>query len=319
MIKAKASVLAVILWILVILTMLAVSIGHRVSMSLRLSSYQKDRLKAFYLAKAGLNTAIKEINNDPFLVYDGLTDNWVDNEAAFRKIYFDDNPDEFVTVSYDTLDSNNELRINYGVIDEESKININTVSKELLMALLEKCGIDTAQEIVNNILIWRGEIPDENKVYENAGYAAKAGKFTNIEELILVKGVSALDCQKLKGLVTNYGEGFININTASVEVVAIFARGIAKELSIGENFADGVVEKLIDLRNNNIQFKAKSEINIALTGDEETNIFNKLMDKIVVQSNIFLIESTGNVRKIKSKLMVVYNRRDKSNLYWHEN
>lgn len=319
MIKAKASVLVIILWVLVILTMLAVSIGHRVSMSLRLSSYQKDRLKAFYLAKAGLNTAIKEINNDPVLDYDGLTDNWADNQVAFRKIYFDDNPDEFATVSYDTFDSNNELRINYGVIDEESKININTASKELLTALLEKCGIDTVQEIVNNILIWRGEIPDENKVYKNAGYAAKACKFTNIEELILVKGVTTLDYQKLKVLVTTYGQGLININTASVEALAIFARGIAKELSTSENFADGVVEKLIDLRNNNIQFKTKSEINIALTGEEETNIFNRLMDKIVVQSNIFLIESTGNVRKIKNKLKVVYNRRDKNNLYWHEN
>lgn len=319
MIKAKASVLVIILWVLVILTMLAVSIGHRVSMSLRLSSYQKDRLKAFYLAKAGLNTAIKEINNDPVLDYDGLTDNWADNQVAFRKIYFDDIPDEFATVSYDTFDSNNELRINYGVIDEESKININTASKELLTALLEKCGIDTAGKIVNNILIWRGEIPDEHKVYENAGYTAKACKFTNIEELILVKGVTALDYQKLKLLVTTYGQGLLNINTASVEVLAMFARGIAKELSIGENLADGVAGKIIDLRSNNIQFKTKSEINIALTGEEETNIFNKLMDKIVVQSNIFLIESTGNVRKIKNKLKVVYNRQDKSNLYWHEN
>lgn len=317
--KVKASVLAIILWILVVLAMLAVSIGHRVSMSLRLSAYQKDRLKAYYLAKAGLSLAITEIINDKTADYDNLTDSWANNEEVLRKIAFKDNPDEFATVSYDIFDSNNELKVNYGVRDEERKININTASNGLLIALLEKCGVDAAEEIADNILIWRGDIADENKIYENSGYAAKAAKFSNIEELNLVKGMSRKDYQILKGLATVYGDGFVNINTASFEVLTIFARGIAKELGQGQDFADTIAGKINALRDSLGQFKTKSEINITVTGDEETAVFNKLMDNIVVQSDNFLIESAGNVRKIKSRITVVYSRKGNNNLYWHEN
>lgn len=38
----------------------------------------------------------------------------------------------------------------------------------------------------------------------------------------------------------------------------------------------------------------------------------------VVQSDNFLIEVTGNVSTIKSKITAVYNRKDKKILYWHE-
>lgn len=316
--KAKASVLAIILWILIILAMLAVSIGHRVSMSLRLSGYQKDRLKAYYLAKAGLNLAIAEIINDKTADFDSLADGWADNEAVFKKIVLNDNPDEFAVVSYNTFDSNNELSINYGAIDEERKININTASKELLVALLEKCGVDAAEEIADNILIWRGDIADENKAYENSGYPAKAGIFSNVEELNLVKGITGKDYQILKGLITVYSDGWININTVSFEVLTIFARGIAKELGLGQDFADTIAGKIITLRDGLGQFKAKSEINITVTGDEETAVFNKLMGNIAINSGNFLIESVGNVRKIKSQITAVYSRKDNNNLYWHE-
>jgi len=59
--RKNGQVLIISLWILVILAMLSVSIGHRVSMALRLSRYQKERLMAGYLAKAGINIAIGEI------------------------------------------------------------------------------------------------------------------------------------------------------------------------------------------------------------------------------------------------------------------
>ena len=303
------------LWILVILTLLAVGIGHRVSMALYLSRYQRDKLKALYLAKAGINRAILEIINDETTDYDSLQDNWSDNERVFRKIMFNDNENEFATVSY-TLKEGEETK--FGVTDEERKININTASKELFIALLEKCNIEAIQDKVNNILIWRGDIPDDNKIYENLGYPCKASKFTNIEELRLVKDITFEDYENLRGLITVYGDGLININSASDEALAILTYGIAKDLSIKEEFADSVANKIIELKNSNGYFRAKSDINITLTGDEETNIFNHLMDKVMVQSNNFLIEVTGNVSKIKSKTVAIYSRRDKRILYWHE-
>lgn len=308
--------LIVSLWILAILTILAVNIGHRVCLALRLSRYHRDRLKAFYLTKAGINRAIVELEKDTN-DYDALDEQWADNEDVFKRIILNESQYEFATVGYELVDDNKPKNV-YGLIDEERKININTASEELLVALLERCEINPAQDIVNNILIWRGNIPDDNKIYENLGYPCKAHKFSNIEELTLVKGIAPESYQRLKGLITVYGDGFININTASSRVLSVFTRGIAKDLSIGENFADSITTKIIDFRNGHGPFNTKSDINITLTGDEETNIFNNLMDKVIVQSDNFLIEVTGNVGKIKSKVMSVYNRKDKKILYWHE-
>ncbi len=313
----KSQALIVILWILVILSILAVGIGHRVSLAFRLSLYQKDKLKALYLAKAGINRAIIEIEKDTN-DYDAFTESWADSEDVFKKIVLNNKQDEFATVSYDTVDENNETVTIYGVIDEESKININTASQPLLLALLEKYEISPAQDTVNYILIWRGDIPDDNKIYENLGYPCKSDKFTTIQELKLVKDIDAQGYQVLKGLITVYGDDKVNINTVSLQALTIFCRGIAKELSIDETFADNVAAKIIELRNSKGFFKDKGEISIILTADEETNIFNNLMNDIILKSENFLIESEGFVSKIKGKIVTVYSRKDKKILYWHE-
>ena len=71
----RGQVFVVSLWILVILTMLAVGLGHRVSLALRLSRYYRDRLQAVLLAKAAVHVAIDEILNDPDADLDTLQDN----------------------------------------------------------------------------------------------------------------------------------------------------------------------------------------------------------------------------------------------------
>ncbi len=298
------------------LTVVTVGIGRQVSTALYLSRYQRDRFKSLYLAKAGVNRAIAELENDKNS-YDSLDESWESNEGAFKNIMFGDNPNEFAAVSYiDKVNGTDEIK--YGVIDEERKININTASKETLISLLEKFEISSPQEMADNVLIWRGNIPDDNKVYENLGYPCKADKFSNVEELALVKDIKPEDLQRMKEFITLYTDGLVDINTVSLEALAIFTRGIAKKLSIGENFADSVAGKIMELRNSSLYFTKKEDIKITTTGLEETNIFNELMNNIVFQSNNFLIEVTGNAGKIKSKITAVYNRNGNKILYWHE-
>lgn len=316
----KAQVLIISLWILTILSVLAVSIGRRAGLVLKLSRYQKDKFKALYLAKAGLNCAITQLTNDQTINYDSLEeDNWVNNSEVFKKIMLNENSDEFATVSY-TVKENVRDETKFGVIDEERKININTASRNLLIALLEKKGIEAPEDTADNIRIWRGDIADSDEIYKKLGYACKADKFSNIEELNLVAGITPEAYQELKDLITIYGDGygFININTVSPEVLLIFIRSVAKDLSTGEGFAGTLEEKIIDSRFKGGAFKTKEDIDIALT-TEETNIFNTLINKVIFQSDNFLIETIGNVGKIKSKIAAVYNRKDKQLLYWHEN
>ncbi|MDD5729679.1 MAG: type II secretion system protein GspK [Candidatus Omnitrophica bacterium] len=315
--KNKGQVVIISLWMLVILSVLAISLGHRVSMALKLNQYRVNKLKALYLAKAGVNRAIIEIAADKTPDFDALTDNWANNSTAFQKIFLNANLNEFAVVSYDTNQDNNTTTI-FGIIDEQRKININSANEFLLLALLEKYKVENPEDVTTNILIWRGEKEDAREVYKQAGYPAKKDKFSNIEELQLIPGITAADYQNLKISATVSGDGSLNINTVPQETLSIVTDAISKELSLAKNSAESVTSKIMELRKVKGHFTSKEDINIELTGEEETNIFNNLLEKITFQSSDFLIEVTGNASKIKSKITAVYNRTGEQLTNWHE-
>lgn len=321
--KAQASVFTI--WILVILGVLAVSLGHRVSLGLRLSRYHKDRLTGLYLARAGINRAIFEIVNDKTTDYDCLTDNWADNEGAFREIRLSQNKDEYAVVSHNDI---------FGAIDEESKININTAPSNLLSSLLEGSPA-YADELIKFIRIWRGdnapELEPDNPQYQNF----KKAPFSNIEELLVVleyfyhsKGLTdyaqtALEAfGNIKDLITVYSAGpqqKININTVCKEALVIAARGTA----IGDeqkNSAAALADKIIASRDKAGCFRKVEDIVIADlgAGSAQENLLNNLKGSFIFKSDNFLIEAGGNVGKIKTKISAVYDREEKRILYWHE-
>ena len=336
--EKRGQALITSLWILLMLTVITISIAHRTSISLRLNCYQRDRLKAVYLAKAGINRAIKIIENDTN-TYDAPSELWANNEEAFKKIVLDEKGSEFAAVSYQDTEKDSQPEIIYGVIDEERKLNINTASGELLLALLKESGIDQVEveNKVNNLLIWRGDKADDNKIYESLGYPPKGNKFSNLEELKLVKDITYDDYQRLRNSITVYGEGRVNINTASSNVLTALCRWAVDTLnkkgvsSVTYAHADSLALKIIDFRDgddavmvdDDTPFTDNSTITAALGGfkeglsAEEETIINEIIVNFAVKSNNFLIAATGNAGKIKSKVVVVY-KRGGGILYWHE-
>jgi DNA uptake protein ComE-like DNA-binding protein len=107
---------------------------------------------------------------------DGLLDLWSDNEEDFNDILLE------------------RCRFTVRVIDEASKLNINTATKGQLLGLP-----DMVEEIADSIIDWRDEddTPSEGGAeggyYENLpfGYRARNGPFRTIRELLLVKDVTA--------------------------------------------------------------------------------------------------------------------------------
>ncbi len=91
----------------------------------------------------------------------------------------------------------------FGITPESAKLNLNTASEQQLTALLTpllvELQIDNPQDIINAILDWRDEDNEpreggaENEYYNTLepAYNAKNGRFDTVEELLLVKGVTA--------------------------------------------------------------------------------------------------------------------------------
>lgn len=326
--------LIVSLWILLALSVITISIAHRVSFSLRSCAYQRDRLKAVCLAKAGINRAIAEIKKDGSL-YDSLRDKWADNEDVFKKIVLGANTEESSSVSYTQINDDGQPETIYGAIDEERKININTASQELLVALLKYSGfVDIEiEKVANNIRAWRGDpFPPEADAlkYDELGYPCKKDKFRNTEELRLVKEITEEVYENVKGLITASTEGKININTASEAVLKIICRSGSS--SVDYLYADSLASKINDSRNgdNNVlgdaddvpyddaAKKVDDLPNIVALDQNEVVMFNAIKNSFTVRSNYFKIESTGNAGKINSKIAAIYGRSGKI-LYWHEN
>lgn len=332
--KKNGSVLIISLWILAILVIFALGLGHRASINLRLANYQKNGLKAYYLAKAGINRAIIELDNDQTPNYDYLEDNWANNEAVFKSIAFGDSNEEYARVGYLLTDeTSGKQDFIYGLIDEERKININKIDEQGQRQLHElllyaKLNNEEAQDLKNIAVEWINSVAEpeeEKKVFKNA--ELKSG-----EELLLIlewfyknKGIS--DHRKksqdiynaLKDMITVYSDNKMNINTSSRPALIILANSLTE--NEGQRSAvPNVIDAILTLRASKKFFASLDEISInAASGSVEEQVLNALKGYLKINSQFFCLKSTGNVRQISKVITLVYDRGGKAVTYWHEN
>ena len=322
--KEKAQVVIISLWILVMLTVLAVGIGHRVSLALKLSSYQRDKVKALYLAKAGVNKVISELDKDKNN-YDSLNEPWSDNKELFEKILPADDPVEFASVNY-IVGPQDSQETRFGAVDEESKININIAPKGLLAEFFSRAGALDPADIANNICAWRGDTDMVIPEYSGKGYANKAGKFVNTGELVLVRGIDPEILAAAGDLITVNGSGKVNINTVSREVLEIHISYCVQQLAernVADRDPEDMVNRIIDARLKGANFSSVSELEASL-GDVAQhsgprNILNELNPLIDFKSSCYYMVSNGKIRnKIFAEVKCIYDKTAKKIRFWHE-
>lgn len=170
----KGLVLVAVLWVIVVLMALVATIGRNSRLDMKVSMLTTEKLRCKWACRAGIETAIGVLNEDT-RESDSITDLWSDNDEDFNDILLE------------------KCRFNVRVVDEASKLNINTITKEQLLALP-----DMVEEIADAIIDWRDkdDTPSaagaEAGYYENLpfGYMTRNGPFRTIRELLLVKDVT---------------------------------------------------------------------------------------------------------------------------------
>jgi type II secretory pathway component PulK len=133
-------------------------------------------------------------------------------------------------------------RFSYRITDEESRLNLNSASRDQLFRLLQELGVEreTRDVIADSILDWK----DANEEHRLNGaesdyylalpvpYKSKNANFDSAEELLQVRGVTSQifygtqetapgKCRGLADCLTVAGTGAINVNTASDSVLAV--------------------------------------------------------------------------------------------------
>lgn len=293
----KGMILIVTLWILAILTLLAVSFSYRMRVEIKLTQFQIDSLRALYLSKAGINYAIAKLKKDTNDEVTSLNEKWASKENVEQW------KGKFIL----------------SIEDEERRINLNTATK----SMLDKLGLK--EDIVCAIIDWRDNdeitLPDgaEDGYYQslNKPYHCKNAPFESIEELLLVKGVTSeilYGEDNISQLITVYGKGQININTASKKVLSTLP-GLNEELA----------QNIIDYRaGGDLEEGTKDDIIFEKSQDIENvdedikNKYSQFKDFITTKSNNFRITSVGIKDKVVSKIIAIFNKETDKIIYWKE-
>lgn len=218
--RRQAAILPMVLMMLVLIALLGSLFAFRVNSDLSALQASQDRLQTRLAAEAGVEFVklmlrgsrfdMTRWRNNPkelhrIIVWANGTDpqEWGTNEeyedAAIRY--------RFSIVADDPTDD--EKFIRFGVTDESSKLNMNTATRDQLLAIVTEAAFETEEEeeqldpaaIVDAILDWRdtdnepsGSATDtEGEYYQGLDkpYLIKNAPFETVEELLLVKGVSA--------------------------------------------------------------------------------------------------------------------------------
>ncbi len=295
--RNRGSILIIVLWTLFILGALAVAISGYVGARISVSAKLSERARNYSLARAGVVRAVLETRNDTTEKYDSLDDNWSNNDSVFKEARLGDGTYSVIPLSGTKSEG---APGKYGLSDEERKINVNKVSKDVLKSLLQiACEMDpeSAGGIAASIVNWRNPADQAGK--DGAGafyyqtlehpYECRNAPMKVPEELLLVKGVKPDIFNKVKPYITIYGSGAVNINTAD----AVVLRAICTD--------DALASKIIDFR------KPASGAN-AGSGNADKTVFDDLsqVTGLLVKKESISAEESGKINNlIGAKLLSV--------------
>lgn len=332
----RASVLIITLWVLSFLTIFVINLGFMVRSGLLYADHLQDRLKMYCLARAGIERAVAELNKDDTGNYDAFNEPWGNNKDLFKDLPFGGG---FITLSYNPEGKGNQedAAVLYGVLDESSKIDINSAPMDIIRSLLERIGKADAEDAIDiaaAIVDWRDKDTAvsiggaEEEYYQglSPSYKCKNGEFQIPEELLLVKGMTPEIFSEIKDVITVYGTEKVNVNTAGFD--CLYALGLGS----------GLCERIIKFRQggdgqtgteDDIIFNSPGELlNTGSLFTEEATQINSLVSSgiLTVKSDIFRINSSGQLKdergsRARGIVCVLKRQKDKGPqiLYWHEN
>lgn len=220
--KGSGYALIMVLWVLVLLTISAMTFNMSTRLSTAMVRNFKEETIANYLAVAGYNMTLNALMTDKDISVD-----FVDEKGRF---YLDK---ESEPLQENLQMPEGEVRVK--VEDEESKININYASENLLRLVFQGTGIDKDREneLIDSLRDWID--PDdahrlngaEDEYYEPLGYSTKNDRIDTIDELNLIKGFNEgilygdEEHKGISNMITTFGSGGLNINTASRELMSL--------------------------------------------------------------------------------------------------
>ena len=224
--SSRGSIAIAALWVLVILSFLAIGLAESVRQKITVAEGLRARQELRLAAGAAVRKVIADIQGSPA---SGLATGKEWYAGIFgRALNF----------------STGEAEAEFTIEDENSKVNLNTATLDELANLFEyaaRLGSDEATRLAGEVIDYRDEDDyvtgdgkdggSEKGAYRQAGlpYGPKNRDFEFIEELLQVKGMTKEIYSFVESYITIYGNGRLDVNTCSRE--SLLAIGLLPSLA----------------------------------------------------------------------------------------
>jgi len=287
----RGFVLVCVLWVLAILTVITLGFGRRAMLDRRAAAYALDHTKAMYMARGAVARGVVELRNKAIM--DALSQ--IEGRTSFRQPwaqpvnllekedYFDEaNKEEF-------KDDICEYRIR----DECGLISINRAPDEILEEI----------DALN-----RTTIRKINARRLGDRHARQAPQpFQTIEELRYLEGIDEDDwfgtdrAPGLRDLLTCWGDGLININTASAAVLECIPEVRKRTIDALIDYRMGPDGELCT--SDDADFKTLDDVRVELGLGADS--LQELRQYCKVSSGLFTITGTATRRQGKVRATCV--------------
>lgn len=320
-------ILIVVLWTLFLLAALTVAVAAYVDGQVELARRLGDRVVARQAARAGVDRAVARVMMETN-AWESFHEGWANDEQAFRDIRCGSRMRW--TAWYAVAQSDGSVVTNFGLGDEQARVDLNLAREELLVALFkvaagmssEKAG-RLAKDVVRARTPASANTPAasglEAQVWSDADLAN--GPFQSMHELLWVRGMSREILESIQPYCTVHGAARVNINTAGPLVLRVLAGVRGKE-------SDGWERKILQFREQGGIFRTLSATGFSdatggkasVLSPEDQAVLGGMLPFITVTSDHFRgnVVAGSEAGRMRAGITFVWDRRERRFLYWHE-
>jgi type II secretory pathway component PulK len=307
-----------------LLGLLAVAVSAFVGARLELARRMADRLRVDYVARAGVERS-KGVLQLETNEWDALNERWANSPRDFRDVACGDGS---YSVYYSFQKADGSSGTNYGVRDEQARIDIRARRTEVLTALLRTAGGMSSEEALRLVQNLRTATtpPGTDLRPGDAGWISPDitnGPLLSTYDLLWIKGMSRAVYERIREHITVHGGERININTAGPAVLRAILQWKGPDES---GTTERLVSKILNFRESGGIFSDYRNLGGAFSGQtlltqDEAAQLNAIAPFVTVRSEHFRGYVTGGLRGRASANKViefVWNPKLKAIEYWHE-
>ncbi len=296
----KGMVLLLVLVVVALLSALLSDFAFSTLVDMRLTETFRDTTKAEYLARGGITAGrmILQTDRNKYDAKDDMTELW--------SIGVQDYPLAEGTVSVKIEDLDSRLQLNMLVDTQGNSIS---VYRDRFIRLCEELALNNPDALADALTDWidPDDTPEaagaEDAYYLslNPPYDATDGPLRSIDELLFIRGFDAETVDRLRPFVNSIdgGDGHLNINTASSELLLIW----------DIDMTTAIVEDLQGWREKNT-FKVSNTLGTDLNdaiGQADASALNRNVD-LKIKSNYYQISSQGRVNDGARRMQAIVNK-----------